>query len=69
MKNGKFILCLLAVASIYRDKGDVAGSCRVLRQAVDSWIQLDHRWGLSAYDRKNELGVVQAELAKCARIS
>lgn len=57
------------LAAIYRDKGDVAGSCRVLHQAVDSWTQLDHRWGLTAYDRKNELSVVQAELARCTRTS
>ena len=53
------------IAAIYRDKGDVAGSCRVLRQAVDTWTRLDRRWGLSEYDRKNELGVVQSQLARC----
>jgi hypothetical protein len=39
-------------------------ACRVLRQSVATWTQLDRRWDLSESDKKNELNVVRAELKK-----
>ena len=53
------------LAQVYRDYGDGAGSCRALRQAFDSWTQIDRHWGLTEFDRKNELAAVQAQLSRC----
>lgn len=53
------------LAQVYRVKGDLAGTCRVLRQALDRWMQVEQRWGLSDFDRKNELMPVKEQLAGC----
>ena len=53
------------LAKLYRDKGDVAGSCRVLGRAVETWAALDQRFGLAEFDRRNELAVVQKQYAGC----
>jgi serine/threonine-protein kinase len=53
------------LAQVYRDYGDGAGSCRALRQAFDSWTRIERHWGLSEFDRKNELAAVQLQLAGC----
>jgi tetratricopeptide (TPR) repeat protein len=56
------------LAQIYWDNGDRAGSCRALRQALDSWTQIEHHWGLTEFDRKNELAAVKVQLTRCPAI-
>jgi serine/threonine protein kinase len=53
------------LARLYRDRGDTAGACSVLRGAVDAWEAVDRRWPLSERDRVTELEVARQELARC----
>ncbi|MBK7903482.1 MAG: hypothetical protein IPJ97_11490 [Proteobacteria bacterium] len=59
------VVPLRNLSQVYRDYGDAVGACRALRQAIDGWTQIERRWGLAEFDRKNELGVVQLQLARC----
>jgi tetratricopeptide (TPR) repeat protein len=56
---------LRLLAQHYRDKGDLAGACRVLREAEQRWEALDRRWGLPDLDRRNDLAEVRRQLARC----
>jgi tetratricopeptide (TPR) repeat protein len=56
---------LRLLAQHYRDKGDPAGACRVLREAEQRWVALDQRWGLPALDRRQDLAQVREMLGRC----
>ncbi|MBE7420266.1 MAG: serine/threonine protein kinase [Ideonella sp.] len=56
---------LRLLAQHYRDKGDAEGACRVLARAVRTWAELDQRWGLSDFDRRNDYDVVREQAAHC----
>lgn len=57
---------LRTLAAMYERKGDRAGSCKVLVRAHEVWTQVDRRFGLGEFDRKNELAVVDLQLERCA---
>ncbi|MFO1218823.1 MAG: serine/threonine-protein kinase [Burkholderiaceae bacterium] len=56
---------LRLLASYYRDKGDRDGACRVLRRALQAWGAIDKRWGLSDFDRRNDVEEITRQLARC----
>lgn len=56
---------LRLLAQHYRDKGDLTGACRVLREAEQRWEALDRRWGLPELDRRNDLAEVRLQLGRC----
>lgn len=55
------------LAIFYRGKGDAAGACRVTRQAIAAWGLVEQRWGITELDRRNDLDVLKADLAKHCR--
>lgn len=57
---------LRTLADIYERKGDRVGACKVLGRAHEVWTQVDRRFGLGDFDRKNELAVVEMRLERCA---
>lgn len=57
---------LRTLADIYERKGDRVGACKVLGRAHEVWTQVDRRFGLGDFDRKNELAVVDLQLERCA---
>lgn len=57
---------LRLLASHYKDKGDVAGACRVLRRAIQVWAEIEKRWGVSDFDRRNDVTEVRKQAAGCA---
>jgi serine/threonine-protein kinase len=61
-----YLMSLRPHGDIYRLAGDVQRACVFYRVAQTGWSYFDHRWGISASDRAEDVGYIARDILACS---